>query len=923
MSLQQKSKIALALALVLGCGTTALSNNVHAEVLGDEDHSFLLEGITVEAQRPDWETKLSPGTVTVVRPDDYKGEQKSLPDLLRKVPGVHVREVNGKGQYTTVTVRGSTAAQVGVFIDGVLSNLGGDAAVDISTIPIKNVERVEVYRGYIPSRFPGTFMGGVINIVTKKPEKTNVSAEVGPASYGGLDASLQITAPAGSGSLMVGINHEASDGDFKYKNFMSKVKANSLKKEINIIQNINDNFHKYVIDDLINDQKISLTPEEKEHFYNDEESWLDFVYSEDEYGLAQEVKKGYPEEVAGMSVVEFKSIMEKQGYKDAYIATGVFDEHNWLEGAAMDWDNPVMGFDIIDAAAKQEIIDEYVDENIDGYVEGIRHKADPSKNSEFKDNEQHIKDDKKKLKEAENPDRWRKYNDYKKSSSIVKWQNDKWVIKGSWNKMDRHLPDNLWGSDDASVADNFYNVDLYDTYRFDSRHQDIETTDLLVQNRNEVGKLEWGWMVDYTHQDKDYKAEHLLDISEAESNWTPLSEWSKYKSNKYNGQIDGSYRLSDNNMLDFQMNYAYEKMDIDGSKMDKVLEGIYEKMLVGQMRNRYEQEVFNVQLQDSITLDKNESWILTPSIRYNQSKITGISDGKRFKEGQFKWITPHDSETNGKATWQLAMKKEFNENFTLRMTGGTYYRLLNMYEIAGDGAGILPAVRKEGLGSIFPKPESGKQFDVSAIWNGRALGADNKSTITYFWRDSENMLQLVRAGLYHWSYFNDNKGTAKGVELESEFNWNKFGLDLQATYTHADMQRKNSAVNYDYSDVWATYQPKWEGHIRLNYSPTQDMTFFTEAHFVDEYFTCDARDTTSAQKDYLAGKPVSSIWVVNGGMKLKFKDKWQVALGCNDIFNEGPKQKITSTSLFNGIAYVNPEFPIQGRTYYATLRYDF
>lgn len=99
-----------------------------ADETENDGMDFTLEGVTVEAKRPDWEAKLSPGTVTVIRPDDYKGEQKDLPDLLKMVPGVHVREVNGKGQYTTVSVRGSTAAQVGVFVDGVLFNLGGDAA---------------------------------------------------------------------------------------------------------------------------------------------------------------------------------------------------------------------------------------------------------------------------------------------------------------------------------------------------------------------------------------------------------------------------------------------------------------------------------------------------------------------------------------------------------------------------------------------------------------------------------------------------------------------------------------------------------------------------------------------------------------------------------------------------------------------------
>lgn len=126
----------------------------------EDDMAFRMAGVTVEAKRPDWESKLSPGTVTVIRPEEFKGEQKDLADFLKMVPGVHVREVNGKGQYTVVTVRGSTAAQVGVFVDGILTNLGGDAAVDISTIPVKNVERIEVYRGYIPARFGGNLHRG-------------------------------------------------------------------------------------------------------------------------------------------------------------------------------------------------------------------------------------------------------------------------------------------------------------------------------------------------------------------------------------------------------------------------------------------------------------------------------------------------------------------------------------------------------------------------------------------------------------------------------------------------------------------------------------------------------------------------------------------------------------------------------------------
>ena len=221
LSKKRGTRLAMMIVCGLAVGMVACPSADAEEVLDE----WTMEGITIEAARPDWEDKLSPGAVTVIRPDDYKGEQKTLPDMLRKVPGVHVREVNGKGQYTTVSVRGSTAAQVGVFVDGVLTNLGGDSAVDISAIPIDNVERIEVYRGYIPSRFAGIFIGGVINIVTKKPQDTNMSAEIGKSSFGGDKIAFEYVAPLGDGTLMVGTNYESSDGDFATKTTAHRVRS--------------------------------------------------------------------------------------------------------------------------------------------------------------------------------------------------------------------------------------------------------------------------------------------------------------------------------------------------------------------------------------------------------------------------------------------------------------------------------------------------------------------------------------------------------------------------------------------------------------------------------------------------------------------------------------------------------------------------
>ena len=930
--------LAAAIAVSLGCSLTeflpaayAAPTDTAQTASNDADDSlmdFSLDAMTVEAKRPDWESKLSPGTVNIVRPDEFKGEQKSLPDLLLTVPGVHVREVNGKGQYTTVTMRGSTAAQVGIFIDGVLANLGGDTAVDLSTIPVKNVERIEVYRGYIPSRFGGTFMGGVINIVTKKPETTNVSLEVGKSSYGGKRGSMEITAPLGDGSLMVGTNYESSDGDFKYKNYAAERYLPYGEQQIAGQQKVIDNFNNETIDYMTKGAVINLQQEQIDYYKANNDAWLGFVRSDSLKDAIYDNRYEYAKKDVGNSnLYLIEQQVVDRGLKDEYLKRG-YDDSDWHEALQYDWIGSSFGEGVLTPEIKEEILKEYGDKVVQNNIDKWTNDADPDKNKNQAGRKESLEKLKQKQKEAENATRYRKYNDYEKTSTIVKWQNKNWVIKGTYDTLDRHMPDSVWlGDVNAAVYNN--GVDLSDRYYYDSRRQKQNSASLMLQNRQEVGKLEWGWMLDYMYQNKKYRAEHI-NTAYPNSEWDmqnqPLREWSSYKSNKYTAQIDGGYKLNDNNMLDFLINYSKEGLDIDGSNMAKILGGqASQNFLSAQIRNRYEQELFNVQLQDSITLDKEGTWIFTPSVRYNQSKITGFSDGKRFTDGQASWIHPKDSQTKGKATWQLALKKEVNENLTLRMTGGTYYRLLNMAEIAGDGAGILPAPRNHnGEGAMFPVPEEGKQFDISAIMNNKLLGADNSTTLTYYWRDSTNMLQLERAGKDYWSYFNDNKGKSHGIELQSSFKWDKFDLDLQVTYLNTSAYNKHTATQFgEYASVWPTYQPEWEGNIRLTYRPSEKFSVFAEGHYTDEYFTYYNKATSGKLSPYLSGKPVCSLFVMNSGLKWMPKKNWQLTFGCNDILNKGPKSKIRSDAAFMVPGYINPEFPIQGRTYYVTARYQF
>lgn len=926
-----------------------------------ENVDFRMEGITVEAKRPDWEEKLSPGTVTVIRPDDYKGEQKDLADFLKMVPGVHVREVNGKGQYTTVSVRGSTTAQVGVFVDGVLFNLGGDAAADISTIPVHNVERIEVYRGYIPSRFGGTFIGGVINIVTKKPNRGNVTASVGRGSFGGKKANLQFDLPLGDGTLMVGINHDESKGNFKYKNF-SYDKDKEYSHEIDevklwkrtALKNYNRVFkelRKYGFTDGGGKIFKAKTLEEAEQIVNNNQAnYLSSLQSAkndvDANFLSKEnaIKKfpGIAKEDI-LPLLRNNNIDAQQTLYDSYYKKHVVEQGDTsipiLEDSNGNLIVPNSVEDFIEAYNKEYktncntfqdiIVYNWMGiNNIEEWIEMYGRSYAVTYAKQAENSIKQIEEYKKRAEAVKEHYRRRKANDYKNMDIILKWQNEHWMAKATWKRIKRHFPfpyNPNYGNLKFTDTDHFANNPLSIFYH---RNQKITTKEFLVGRRDSIGNLEWGWSINYLDQNKYYYVddwEWLEKNSGALLNsYRPNSLWSRYDTNRWGAKIDGSYKLGNRHMIEFMVNGSKEKMNIDGWRM-KSLDS-HSADTRDRWRNYYEQKILNVQIQDTITLNQKGDLWLTPSLRYNRSTILGRSERYDKKKDPQKWkfFDREDKQTDDKVTWQLAIKKQFTENFTMRATGGTYYRLLNMYEIAGDGAGIIPMPNIKGVGEhIFPMPEEGKQWDVSAIWNGAMLGAEHaKIELTYFGRDSKRILELGSWNHFFFVYTNAVSAQVHGGELQADLSWKKWDLHLQATYTRPrNVVRDSSALPE--SDFWKnhgvlkgylTYQPRWEGTARFTYRPNHRLSIFAQFRYVGEMITSRIPLATG---DY---RFQSSLSTWDLGIKCKVTDNFQLAFGVNDIFNKACDMYQAYKS---GTDYANIQYPIQGRSYYVTFQYKF
>lgn len=163
-------------------------------------------------------SEVSPGAVTVIDPEEYRGELKTLPDILKESAGIHIIEARGRNGYTVASIRGSTAAQVAVYLDGSLVNLGSDAAVDLSSLPLESIESIEVYRGYIPSRFAFSGLGAVINIVTRKAGNREGSLLVGAGDFGEYRFGMTYGTRVGEGRLSLSAEARGSDGNFPYIN---------------------------------------------------------------------------------------------------------------------------------------------------------------------------------------------------------------------------------------------------------------------------------------------------------------------------------------------------------------------------------------------------------------------------------------------------------------------------------------------------------------------------------------------------------------------------------------------------------------------------------------------------------------------------------------------------------------------------------
>ena len=155
-----------------------------------------------------------PSFVTVLKRDAFEGRATSVPEVLAATTGVQLKQLGGLGSFSTISVRGSSAEQVEIYLDGILLNTAFGGGVNLGNLPLNQIEQIELYRG---AASEGGGIGGAVHIRTRSARGDRQQS--GTASWGSFDTrsvSATTSGRIGAGDYLVTAAYLTSDNDFRF-----------------------------------------------------------------------------------------------------------------------------------------------------------------------------------------------------------------------------------------------------------------------------------------------------------------------------------------------------------------------------------------------------------------------------------------------------------------------------------------------------------------------------------------------------------------------------------------------------------------------------------------------------------------------------------------------------------------------------------
>ena len=128
----------------------------------------LSDSVITASRQPQLAANSPAASSVFTRADIERLQPHSVADLLRRVPGMSVTTNGGSGSLTTLSLRGTSATQSLVLVDGQRIGSASAGQPSLEFLNIENIERIEVIRGPRSAIYGSDAIGGVIQIFTRQ-----------------------------------------------------------------------------------------------------------------------------------------------------------------------------------------------------------------------------------------------------------------------------------------------------------------------------------------------------------------------------------------------------------------------------------------------------------------------------------------------------------------------------------------------------------------------------------------------------------------------------------------------------------------------------------------------------------------------------------------------------------------------------------
>lgn len=157
----------------------------------------------------------------VLTPALWNGQNgNTVAEILESTGSLFVKDNGGFAGIKTLSVRGSSDAQVLVLLDGQRLNTAQSGGVDLNAIPLDALDRIEVVRGGHSGLMGTDAMGGAVNLITRLPnagKKASIGAGQTVGSFGTVISNAFVSFTQGPLQSSLLFNRLQSDGDFSFK----------------------------------------------------------------------------------------------------------------------------------------------------------------------------------------------------------------------------------------------------------------------------------------------------------------------------------------------------------------------------------------------------------------------------------------------------------------------------------------------------------------------------------------------------------------------------------------------------------------------------------------------------------------------------------------------------------------------------------